>query len=190
MLKTYQQRFSRLVKIKNDADTEIARIKELRKTMVQKNLEGVYSDEVFKEQNTILEDKMLQAQIVKDEATMDRYNIDAVTDFIKTLLADLGETYKRSNLSQIKVLLGSIFPTGVAWNYDGTLNRSISPIYQAIRTFSNDSLGPSAEDVSRTHIACSSDRCLDHLGYLSKNVNTKADTNSSTLDLLYKYYQL
>ena len=60
----------------------------------------------------------MQAQIVKDDATMDKYNIDAVTDFIKTLLADLGETYKKSNLSQIKVLFGSIFPTGVAWNYD------------------------------------------------------------------------
>ena len=29
-----------------------------------------------------------------------------------------------------------------------------------------------AEDVSRTHIACSSDRCLDHLGYLSKYIFT------------------
>ena len=39
------------------------------------------------------------AQVVKDDATIDRYNIDEVTAFIRTLLADLGEAYKRSNIS-------------------------------------------------------------------------------------------
>ena len=33
------------------------------------------------------------------------------------------------------------------------------------------SLSNCAESVSRTHIACSSDRCLDHLGYLSLQTN-------------------
>ena len=53
---------------------------------------------------------MLKIQITKEDAIIDKYNIDEVTSFIKTLQADLGETYKRSSLSQIKVLLGSIFP--------------------------------------------------------------------------------
>lgn len=135
LYETYHERTSRLQKIKNEADSEIERLKALRKTLVEKNISGVYSDEVFKEQNLTLEEKMTKVQIVKDDATVDKYNIDAVTSFIKTLLADLGETYRRSNISQLKVLLGSIFPTGLAWNYDGTLNHQISPLYQAIRVF-------------------------------------------------------
>ena len=101
----------------------------------QKNLAGVYSDDIFKEQNAVIEDQILQSHITKDDATMDRYNIDAVTAFMKTLLADLGEAYKRANISQIKVLLGSMFPNGTAWSYNGTLNHKISPLYQAICEF-------------------------------------------------------
>lgn len=135
LYETYHGRTLRLQKIKNEADNEIERLKALRKILVEKNISGVYSDEVFKEQNMTIEEKMTRIQVVKDDATIDRYNIDAVTSFIKTLLADLGETYRRSNISQLKVLLGSIFPSGLAWNYDGTLSHHISPLYQAIRAF-------------------------------------------------------
>ena len=136
LYKTYHQRLSRLTKIRNEADAEIEKLKALRKVLVEKNLSGVYSDEVFKEQSAIIEDKITRAQIVKNDTTVNKYNIDAVASFIKTLLADLGETYHRSNIKQLKVLLGSMFPEGVAWDYSGTLNPKISPLYQYIKTFS------------------------------------------------------
>lgn len=140
LYKTYYERLSRLQKTKSEADAEITKLQELRKMLVEKNLSGVYSDEIFKEQNAMIEEKMIRAQVVKEDATIDKYNIDALTAFIKTLLADLGETYKRSDISQIRVLLGSIFPTGLAWNYEGTLNHTISPIYQAICTFDGSAI--------------------------------------------------
>lgn len=137
---------SRLTKIRNAADSEIERLKTLRKSLVEKNLTGVYSDEIFKEQNAVLEDQLLQAQIVKDDGTFDKYNIEAVTDFIRTLLADLGETYKRSTISQNKVLIGSMFPSGLAWEGNGTLNHQISPIYQSIINFSETGVSSGAGD--------------------------------------------
>lgn len=139
LYKNYHQRLARLTKIKNDADSEIERLKELRKTLVEKNLSGVYSDEVFKEQSAMIEEKITRAQIIKNDATINNYNIDAVTTFTKTILADLGEAYRRSNIKQLKVLLGSMFPDGVAWDYTGTLNPKISPLYQYIQTFSEAS---------------------------------------------------
>lgn len=144
--KAFHERTSRLQKIKNKADDEIIRLQMLRKQLIQKNLAGVYSDEIFKEQNALIEDQILQAQIVKDDSTIDKYNIDAVTTFIKTLLADLGESYKRSNLNQIKVLLGSMFPSGAAWSYNGTLNHTISPLYQYIRGFNSTTVLSCADE--------------------------------------------
>lgn len=144
LYKIYHERLSRLTKIRNEADSEIERLKSLRKTLVEKNLSGVYSDEIFKEQNLLIEDQMMQAQISKDDETTDKYNIEAVTTFIKTILADLGETYKKSTLSQNKVLIGSMFPSGLAWNYNGTLNHQISPIYQAVLNFSETSVSSCA----------------------------------------------
>ncbi len=146
LYKTYHQRLSRLQKIKGVADEEMATLKALRKTLVEKNLAGIYSDEVFKEQNATIEDRMTKAQIAKDDATIDKYNIDDVTTFIRTILADLGETYKRSSISQIKVLLGSIFPSGLSWSQNGTLNREISPLYQSICHFDNSGILPCADE--------------------------------------------
>lgn len=144
--KIYHDRLSRLTRLRNEADAEVARLKELRKSLVEKNLTGVYSDDIFKEQNAVIEDQMTKAQIAKEDSTFDRYNIDAVTGFIRTLLADLGETYKRSNMSQAKVLIGSMFPSGVAWSQNGTLNHQISPIYQAIIDFREPSVPSSAQE--------------------------------------------
>lgn len=151
MYSTYHQRLARLKKIGSNAEKEIADLKLTRKLLVEKNLSGVYSDEIFKEQNKIIESKILKAQIVKDDTTIDKYNIDKVTSFIKTMLADLGETYKKSNISQIKVLLGSIFPTGVAWRENGTLNHRISPIYQAIINFDKGGIPSGGGGGIRTH---------------------------------------
>lgn len=105
-----------------------------------------------------------------------KYNLEAIVSFMKAKFANLGTTYQLSNLSQIRVLLCSIFPSGLTWEYPGLSNTPISPIYQSIRRFESSSIGSCAESVSRTHIACSSDRCLDHLGYLglrSKNYNKR-----------------
>ena len=98
----------------------------------------------------MIESKITKAQIAKDDAMLDRYNIDAVTSFIKTLLADLGETYKRSSISQLKTLLGSMFPSGLAWNYNGTLKHKISPIYQYILDVDRQSVPFGAPGGSRT----------------------------------------
>lgn len=150
LYKIYQQRASRLNIIKNESDGEITRLKILRKQLVEKNLSGIYSDEIFKEQNSIIEEKMISSQIAKSEATFDRYNIDEVISFLKVKMADLGETYKKSNVSQIKVLLCSIFTSELSWNYEGTLNTSISPIFQAIQTFDNNVIRSCAGERTRT----------------------------------------
>lgn len=148
--KTYHERVARLHKIRNEADNEIARLQAVRNQLVQKNLDGIYSDEIFKSQNAVIENQLAQAYIAKDDATLDKYNIDDVVTFIKTLLADLAETYRRSSLSQLKVLLSSIYPSGIVWNYDAGYNTKVSPLYQAIQTFSNQTIRSCAQERTRT----------------------------------------
>jgi site-specific DNA recombinase len=135
----YEERVKNLKNAKNAADDEIQRLTDLRKVLVEKNLLGLYSDEIFKEQNAELEKKMAKAQTAKADATLERYDIKKLTKFIRKILEDLGKTYRKSDVTQIKALLGSIFLSGLEWNYDGTLNHEISPIYSQI----NDFCGPS-----------------------------------------------
>ncbi len=150
LYKMFHERLSRLTKVKYEADDEIEKLKALRKVLVEKNISGVFSDEIFKEQNNIIEDKITKAQIAKEDSTIDKYNVEDLTTFIKTILADLGETYKRSSIKQLKVLLGSMYPDGITWDYSGTLNPSISPLYQYIRDFSEYNTPSGAGEGDRT----------------------------------------
>ncbi len=116
----------------------------------------------------MLEDKMTKAQIVKDDAKIDKYNVDAITSFIKTILADLGETYRRSSIGQLKILLGSVFPYGIAWDYSGTLNPEISPIFQVIQHFEEGVDPFGAENGTRTRDLLLGKQTLYQLSYFRK----------------------
>jgi site-specific DNA recombinase len=136
--KNFYQRRSRLDKLRMGADKELERLYALRSQLVEKNLAGIYSDEIFKEQNSIIEEKIANAQFTKHDDLLERYNINKIQDFVKTKLANLGNTYDSSSLSQKKVLLGSIFSLGLTWNYFTYSNLKISPTYQYILDISGD----------------------------------------------------
>lgn len=151
VVEEYEARLKNLKKAKNIADSEIERLKDMRKVLVQKNMMGIYTDEIFMEQNALLEQKLEQAHTAKDNSTLDKYDINKLSDFIKVTLGDLGETYRRSTVPQIKALIGSIFTDGLTCNQDGTLNHTINPMYQAIFNFDTQGvpLGDGTDDRTR-----------------------------------------
>ena len=167
--RTYYQRGSQLLKRREEADVKLKKLHELRQSLIQKNLNGIYSDDIFKEQNKLIEEQIAAVQITKDDALLSKYNLEAIIKFMKDKFSSLGKTYQMSTLSQIRVLLCSIFPSGLAWGYPGLSNTKISPLYQCIRIFEPQGLALCAESVSRTRIWGFSDLRRDHLGYLGKN---------------------
>ncbi len=164
--RTYHQRSAQLLKRKETADIELKKLKELRQSLIQKNLSGVYSDEIFKEQNKLIEEKIAAIHVAQNDELLQKYNLEAIVKFMLEKFANLGTTYQMSNLSQIRVLISSISPSGMVWSDSSLSNSQISLIYQQIRMFDDTSITLGAETQSRTEIACSSDTCLDHLGYL------------------------
>lgn len=132
LLKTYNKKNAQLQKTSNRADEEIKNLYDLRQRLVEKNLSGVFSDEIFKEQNAILEEKIIAAHAAKSDELIDKYDINAIIGFIKKKIANLPQTYSESNLSQLRCLLGSIFLSGFNWDYPGCSNTKISPLYQPI----------------------------------------------------------
>ncbi len=138
LIKTYNAKRAKLDKTKHAADQEIEKLRALRQILVEKNLAGTYSDEIFKEQNAVIENKITAAQSAKNEALLDQYDIKKIEAFIRAKLANLGTTLNTSDLSQLRCLLGSIFLKRMVWGYPGILNRGFSPVYQAIRECSEN----------------------------------------------------
>lgn len=65
-----------------------------------------------------IENKVIAAQASKSDALIDQYNIEAITEFINTKLANLDKTYRNSSLSQLRCLLcqySSRESFGVIW---------------------------------------------------------------------------
>jgi len=139
--KTFNKNLAQLRAKSEKAEFEIQQLKALRKTLVQKNLAGIYSDEIYLEQNKDIEDKITTAQIVLNATTFDRYNIDDIETFMREKFKNLGETYRKSNLSERRVLIVSIAPKGLHWQYSGYSKQEIGSLYQAIL------------DIEKTHFA-------------------------------------
>lgn len=135
--KEYMKRLTNLKKKNNTADTELTKLYALRQSIIEKNLSGVYSDQIFKEQNALIEDKIATIQLSKNDKVIQQYNLEEIILFVKEFFNDLGETYRNSNLTIKRIVLGSIFAEKLAWSYPGISNRQISPLYQCIRAFDN-----------------------------------------------------
>lgn len=148
--RTYYQRGTQLQKRREVSDVELKKLQDLRQSLIQKNLSGVYSDDIFREQNKLIEDQIVAIHVASNDELVEKYNLEAIVNFMKDKFANLGKTYQLSNLSQIRVLLCSIFPSGLTWSYPGLSNSEISPLYQSIRRFEQDGLGLGAARESRT----------------------------------------
>ena len=130
--KTYYQRVTTLQKRREQADDELKKLYETRQSLIGKNLAGIYSDDIFKEQNKLIEQKIATIQMTKNDDLITKYNIEDVTLFIKEKFKDLPKTYINSDLQQKRMLLCSIFPSGLVWNYPGYLNTHISPCFKVM----------------------------------------------------------
>ncbi len=128
----YYLRLSSLQKRRDTADAELKKLFEFRQALIEKNISGVYSDDIFKEQNKAVEKKIQAVQVSKNDDLIQKYNLEAITRFVKVKLENIVETYADSNLQQKRVLLCSIYPNGLRWNGNSYLNTKISEFYNAI----------------------------------------------------------
>jgi site-specific DNA recombinase len=157
--KTYYKRVANLKKRKDEADIELRKLYDFRQALIEKNLSGVYDDKIFKEQNKLIEEKITAVHKTKDDALLEKYNLQAIIEFMKDKFADLGKTYQESDISQIKTLLGSIFPSGMAWGYPGYSNPQISPVYRYIQTFAAEGAAIGDPTGNRTPVSWMRTNC-------------------------------
>ncbi len=130
--RTYHLRIGALQQKRDKADMELKKIYETRQALIEKNLSGVYSDSIFKEQNILIEEQIKSIQTAKNDSVIEKYNLEAITLFIKDKFQNLNTTYEDTDLERKRVLMCSIFPQGLLWSYPGYSNTQISPFYRSL----------------------------------------------------------
>ncbi len=132
---TYRERAGTLLKRREEADGEIEKLYTQRQTLIEKNLSGIYSDDVFKEQNKRIEEQITLLQYAKNDSILEKYNLEKICNFIVAKFTDLPQTYTESSLEQKRTLLSSIFPLGMPYAHLGYSNCQISDYYTCCKHF-------------------------------------------------------
>jgi site-specific DNA recombinase len=131
--KNFNQNMANLKTKREKAEQAVTELKEMKQTLVEKNLKGTYTDDVYQEQNKVIVGKIIAAEKVLGSTIYDKYNIDDIETFMRDKFSDLGKTYEDTKDPGVRrVLLGSISPVGFAWCDSSLSNRQFSPKYQAI----------------------------------------------------------
>ena len=149
--RSYFERVAGLRKRREESEFELKKLYEFRQALIEKNLAGIYSDEIFKEQNRIVEDKIKTLQITRDDELIKRYNLEEICTFIQDKLTNLPKTYETSSLVQKRMLLCSIYPSGMVWKNHAYSNNVIRKFYSAFLDLQKDFVTFGSPDGSRTH---------------------------------------
>ncbi len=151
LLKTYNKHMSQLKRKTKSADEEINKLQALRQVLVEKNLAGIYSDAIFKEQNAIIEQKLVAAHEANSQEVIDKYDINKIIIFLQEKLSNLEATYTNTKeLGTMRSLLSTIFLSGFIWSYPGISYQRMSPMYQAIRDAGQPGVKLGSPDWTRT----------------------------------------
>lgn len=141
--KKFTQNVNAIKTKRERAEQEIVQLKQLRDDLVMNHLKKIYSDEVYQDQSKKIENKIAAFEQILGKNTFYKYTMDDVDTFMRDKFKDVGQTYLESEPGQQRVLLGSICPTVLAWQYPGLSNQQFSPEYQAIH---------SVQQIGRAHV--------------------------------------
>ena len=125
---------------KDQAQENLTQLKLMRDELVLNHLRKVYTDEIYEDQSKKIGVKITALEAVLGENIFYKYTMDQTEQFVREKFKDLGQTYEDSEPGERRVLLGSICPAGLVWQYPGLSNQQFSAEYQAflnVRTNQN-----------------------------------------------------
>lgn len=140
----YQAKRDRINAKKINAEKESLEQKRLLTELLKRDAEGMYPKEIVEAEVRRIKDKLMILDIVKNDALCNKYDIDGVTNFIKALFKDLVKAYEVSDYGQAKVLIGSIYPSGLMFDGKKLLNHSLGLGFEAILRFNSSKVALSA----------------------------------------------
>jgi site-specific DNA recombinase len=150
----WETRYSHLINSQKKFKDDLEALYTVRKRLVEKNLAGVYSDEIFREQMDLIEDRIIVAKSNNNEAHLQKIDIKIVTKFMNNFLWNLDKAWKEGNLNQRKLLTGSIYPENVIFENDKFRTTKISQSFELIRHLSTTPISSWVADAIRTRNPC------------------------------------
>lgn len=132
---TYQKRIEQFNEIRKTAEKDVLELKATYSRLIDTYLSKMMTEEMYNEQRIKIEDKIDSAKIVANDSLCDKLDVEGMVGFMRALFKDLPKAYEVSSLYQKKMLIGSIYPTGLLCRDGELLNHKVSKSWQSIREF-------------------------------------------------------
>lgn len=117
--KIQQYRLARLKQRQRITKNQIQRLTDQKQSMIDKNLAGIYPDDVFKEQFPLMEKQLQNMSITNDSLPFENYKLENIRKDILKNLEDLPKAFEQCDLMAKRTFMGLLFPQGLVWNYPG-----------------------------------------------------------------------
>jgi len=115
----FQRRFTKIKQKQIRTASQISKLRNLRQSLIDKNLAGIYSDKDFKEQFDLIEDQLHNMALFSNQTSLEKYTKEATKEYIEKIIVDLPRAYEACDIKQKRTLTSLLFPKGLIWNYPG-----------------------------------------------------------------------
>ncbi len=146
----WQSRYSAIEARQKALHADLKALKELRSRLVEKNLKGVYSDEVFQEQQSKIEGEILVKKSLISESRLDKIDIDIVLNFFENFLLNLSKFWVEGTVTQRQAITGSIFPNKLVYDNPGFRTDDLGLCFKLIKRFDGSSTSFGVANGDRT----------------------------------------
>lgn len=128
---------------KEKVQKKITKLKEKQNMIVEKNIKGVYSDNISKEQLTQVKKEVDRLSTKLHDINNNQLKPDEISSFAHDFLTNLRTTWETSSLEEKQRLQTIIFPDGVFYEFPGIRTTTLSPIFNVLKMYEegNSNLG-------------------------------------------------
>jgi len=126
----YEKRYSKIRLQKAKREQLIGKLTAMRTSLVQKHLSGLYTDEIFFEQNVLLSANIDRLKISTNISAIKKYTFSVCKAHVDARLDNILVTYTNLAADNQKAILSTIFPLGFVWQYPGLTHPKINPLFE------------------------------------------------------------
>lgn len=139
----YDAKYKDLTKDVDTLNKELDSLMEERKALAKKNMTGVYDDEVYKELDDELKNKIVVKKVQINEGSMQKLDIETICAFAEHFIQHIAQTWKNADLSTKQRLQEMIFPEGVTYCFPGYTTTFLCCLFEILQdpNESDDHLG-------------------------------------------------
>lgn len=131
----YGQQVEMMKQRESRIETQINNLLTKKKVLIEKNLKGIYSDELFQEEIERIEAEIIVCKTQQAEDKMDELNIEILVQFMKNMINNIDRAWSEGDLKQRRLIAGSIFPDGLVYEKHNYQTMKFAPPFNLIFNF-------------------------------------------------------